>query len=820
MSVERGHNTSQNATQPRSHVDDGVNEDEDEDQKMLNRFSIDSTASTLLGDSEEGDDGAPWTEDQLAILNRTLEEGQPPGSSRQVAPRTPYILSHVPENLLEKWARQIKHTELWPHSVKATRRMLRNLAKIVASERRGGAALSDSEQDGTNDLMDYEHSSHDILEDRPPPRYKDRGGLERAALRLKATDQILNLGPVGFHPYAYSRLRSPLKSPRSPSVEATSPVESYFPTSPIVDSRRRSRSTSPSRDGRHSPTKALLDAPSLSPMKLSPRKKSADDFDESTMFLASLSGVGAKLSGSGSSIPSAFYTPDMQRSRSHFQPLQGSKETLASTDDGVTTSSAASSSQAQTSSVSSAPSRFAADFLPAASGLLASPTLLPAKLFGRKRGVRPKDRGGKTASDTSDRERTSSPSPPPTLSPVSESNMMIGNNTGLKASPDARMQLDETPRPRVMSTPRMPRKASAELRTTRQSPLEPRRDGEPRRKRVKTDELATPPRELRSSFTSPQNGPGRALSTPPRSLSKTPPRRLRVSGTLKTPPRRSLRSPRLLPGGGRTTPSADKPTRSARSISPLPLPTTTLMAGSPTYLTDRLRSRSPNAPNTILSTIVTPESDNVRTRSSSMLINRRTVSPSIDDASSTIRPNRTSLRSAMKVPDGTVSRSIKGSVTVGRAVGKTIPKREPSFFGEELGVKSQSTYHPKPTYVVTGADESTVRSKTVRRVGTTKFPATSTTSISSVLFPGGREDVRALTRQELQPLSNMDAQAAVGTVGSGEESIIRAGEHAALARKPQDVRSSVRASTGIGFGRSKMTRSVSMLGPGERPRPY
>ncbi|KAG8766458.1 hypothetical protein FRC15_006280, partial [Serendipita sp. 397] len=604
MSVERGHDTSQNATQPRSHVDDGVNEDEDEDQKMLNRFSIDSTASTLLGDSEEGDDGAPWTEDQLAILNRTLEEGQPPGSSRQVAPRTPYILSHVPENLLEKWARQIKHTELWPHSVKATRRMLRNLAKIVASERRGGAALSDSEQDGTNDLMDYEHSSHDILEDRPPPRYKDRGGLERAALRLKATDQILNLGPVGFHPYAYSRLRSPLKSPRSPSVEATSPVESYFPTSPIVDSRRRSRSTSPSRDGRHSPTKALLDAPSLSPMKLSPRKKSADDFDESTMFLASLSGVGAKLSGSGSSIPSAFYTPDMQRSRSHFQPLQGSKETLASTDDGVTTSSAASSSQAQTSSVSSAssvtatnpnttqllpkpkrrldnhhqpipnlpkptvlstrhphladafgardgikrsssfsrppdpikrapsypdyggikekpspkpltssmpeepivplvvighkrdrspssvegsgsgydtedvppssapssdlipslsplratffpspspsPKRFAADFLPAASGLLASPTLLPAKLFGRKRGVRPKGRGGKTASDTSDRERTSSPSPPPTLSPVSESNMMIGNNTGLKASPDARMQLDETPRPRVM----------------------------------------------------------------------------------------------------------------------------------------------------------------------------------------------------------------------------------------------------------------------------------------------------------------------------------------------------------------------------------
>ncbi|KAG8830588.1 hypothetical protein FRC18_007862 [Serendipita sp. 400] len=77
MSVERGHDTSQNATQPRSHVDDGVNEDEDEDQKMLNRFSIDSTASTLLGESEEGDDSAPWTEDQLAILNRHFVSRMP-----------------------------------------------------------------------------------------------------------------------------------------------------------------------------------------------------------------------------------------------------------------------------------------------------------------------------------------------------------------------------------------------------------------------------------------------------------------------------------------------------------------------------------------------------------------------------------------------------------------------------------------------------------------------------------------------------------------------------------------------------------------------
>ncbi|KAG8808906.1 hypothetical protein FRC17_003716 [Serendipita sp. 399] len=479
-------------------------------------------------------------------------------------------------------------------------------------------------------------------------------------------------------------------------------------------------------------------------------------------------------------------------------------------------------------SPSPSPKKSGLDFLPGASRLLASPSLLPAKLFGRKKGVRPKDRGGRTTHDSSDRERTSSPSPPPTLSsasrdvtlsPVSErpSAMDSTRLMPLNATPDVRMHLDETPRPRVMSTPRMPRKASAEFRSVRQSPIGPRKDGEPRRKRVKTDELATPPRELRSSFSSPQNEPGRALSSPPRSQPRTPPRRPRVSGSLKTPPRRSLRSPRLLPGGGRTIPVVDKPTRSTRSISPLPLPTTTLTAGSPTFLTDRLRSRSPNAVNSMMSASPTgaiADNDSIRTRSSSLLMSRRTVSPTIDEEdSNTLRPKRASLRSATKLPDGTVSRSIKGSVTVGRAVGKSLPKRDPSFFGEELGAKPQSAG--------TGdATEETVRSKTVRRVGTTKFPATGTASISSVLFPGGREDLLALSRRDPPHVGNAGVQAPVGTIGSGEESVIRAGEHAAQARKPQDVRASLRSSTGIGFGRSKMTRSISMLGPGERPKPY
>jgi hypothetical protein len=149
--------------------------------------------------------------------------------------------------------------------------------------------------------------------------------------------------------------------------------------------------------------------------------------------------------------------------------------------------------------------------------LLASPKLL----FGRRK-AKPKakdqgdDRsGGGSVSPTPAREATASPvleddamdidddllktpGPPPPMREL----LLSPTNT---ASPMG----GTTPRPRVMSTPRptlirkvstdwdVPtaggRYASAELRSVRQSPIEERREGEPRRKRVKTDELESPP---------------------------------------------------------------------------------------------------------------------------------------------------------------------------------------------------------------------------------------------------------------------------------------------------------------------------------------
>lgn len=174
-----------------------------------------------------------------------------------------------------------------------------------------------------------------------------------------------------------------------------------------------------------------------------------------------------------------------------------------------------------------------ARLLSSPSKLMASPMLLPSKFFGRKK-IRPKIQddhsggsgsGGGSVSPGAAREGTVFP-----VLPVDDDAMDIdvdpqqvhhnhynSGPIGMAISPSdtASPMGGITPRPRVMSTPRpgalrrkvssdwgvpdpiYERHASAELRSVRQSPIEERRDGEPRRKRVKTDELESPPPRVR-----------------------------------------------------------------------------------------------------------------------------------------------------------------------------------------------------------------------------------------------------------------------------------------------------------------------------------
>jgi hypothetical protein len=109
----------------------------------------------------------------------------------------------------------------------------------------------------------------------------------------------------------------------------------------------------------------------------------------------------------------------------------------------------------------------------------------------------------------------------------------------------------------------------------------------------------------------------------------------------------------------------------------------------------------------------------------------------------------------------------------------------------------------------------------MRRSGMTRFPAMSTESISSVLFPGGATPSSNLEQvPESAPAHITEFQ--LGTIGSGEEGVIRAGESAAHARRASNtkVRGSGLRGALSGVTRSRMSRSISMLGPGERPAPY
>ncbi|KIM24415.1 hypothetical protein M408DRAFT_233454 [Serendipita vermifera MAFF 305830] len=236
----------------------------------------------------------------------------------------------------------------------------------------------------------------------------------------------------------------------------------------------------------------------------------------------------------------------------------------------------------------------------------------------------------------------------------------------------------------------------------------------------------------------------------------------------KTPPRRTAgmpRSPRLLPGGGRTTPS-----RSPRSdMRPR------LRSGDETPLATFSKATS--------ATIMTPESDLKARISTTSAKGSTKKTPTHDLTAATISSASKARKPALDVN--------KPSTAGGKAAtgSKRVPKREPSFFGAEL---------PKP-----------------QTSGTTRFPTATTASISSVLFPGGvPHDVSGSTNDKMPTF---------GGVGSGEEGVIRAGESVASSRRAGDgvgkARSSLRNGLG-GPGKSRMTRSISMLGPGDYQKPY
>lgn len=993
----------------------------DGDTTMHGRVSMDSSASTVLGEGTDAEEGNyAWTDEQVAILVRTLEDGCPPNVKKRTAPRTPYNAARPPDTLIDLWARQLKRYGDWPHNVREIRRMLKSMAADVARGVQPGRPKSRN-ADG-DALMDYEETRDEtgfggILDSPPPARSTNvPAGVLRSSIRLQRLDRDLDIQPVSYHPYLYARPRSPLKTPRSPSVEPISPTESYFPGSPSYNSasRPRSRSVSPGSDGPrpNSPTVSSrhIEPLSLSPMRLSPHKpnqartaRSPDPADLLATFSSEASG--SRTSGKRAPLPDSFFSkpvrnmlqpaaqlqadgffstnaplpsgrteprnfssissvssvfsnqssavgsptrpshsPSKQQSIPYIPPLSvthphlneahGSRggikrsasfsrpadpikrapsypsisensklrlthsppETNIVPEEPVSllghkrerseTSFVETESEYDTEDVppSSAPSSdvippvspLKAAFNPSppksprkggpsphkllqSSKLLASPRILGGRLFSRKKG----GKGKSAESSDVERDRTTSPSPTPspfprldpiedrdvTLSPITPStpgrrgmdlDRLLLSPDSFRAHSDREssvLSYESTPRSKVMSTPHLPvarHKTSAELRTIRQSPVE-RREGEPRRKRVKTDELTTPPRLLRSHVLSTQNGhqdhtpetprpASRALSDTGRRVARTPPRRVRATAlsASRTPPRRSAKSPRLLPGGGRAkTNSPPVPPRPAN-----PLPTLRLTA-SPPPLNNMAKivaslppveqedGETPRAAvrqrvRSGMASAAAAGSGGASSNPTTAKEGRGVSTRGTQRPASPVEKNRArravgeSTTKARSTAADTSATKVGMSATVGRTAGRTVQKRTPSFLGPELVLKQPVSQEPM--------DEAAVANR-LRRVGTQRFPAVSTASISSVLFPDGPSDLPSTQLDTVQESSPTNA-----TSGNGDEGVAQP----AQIRRQTPSRDTLRSGPGpsVGFGRARMTRSISMLGPGEKPRPY
>ena len=142
------------------------------------RSALDSPPAALAG---EDDDEYQWTDDQISTVIRvcplparlvqktwltvhqifslpspspfqTLEDGCVGRPSR--VPQTPYVLRFVPDNLVVNWARTLKRTTDWPHSVRSIRKKLKEMSVIITNPSQDSPYLDD--EDAAEALMDQE----------------------------------------------------------------------------------------------------------------------------------------------------------------------------------------------------------------------------------------------------------------------------------------------------------------------------------------------------------------------------------------------------------------------------------------------------------------------------------------------------------------------------------------------------------------------------------------------------------------------------------------------------------------------------------------
>ncbi|EED81198.1 predicted protein [Postia placenta Mad-698-R] len=193
-----------------------------------NRQSGDSWNSSIHDGAD--DDVTEWTQEQTRLLSRTLD-------ALPAHLLTPFNGAVPPSNLLDKLARRVadaKGPGGWPHSIRATRAKIVELARIRAKE---------AATDGASDTIAEEDSSDpDVLQSANPgpkrPLYRqssmdfmqiDKNGimendnLRRLSRRLQRAERII----PSYHPYAgFSRSSSPIHKHALSSTASSSTLNS------------------------------------------------------------------------------------------------------------------------------------------------------------------------------------------------------------------------------------------------------------------------------------------------------------------------------------------------------------------------------------------------------------------------------------------------------------------------------------------------------------------------------------------------------------------------------------------------------------------
>ncbi|KAF8526342.1 hypothetical protein BU17DRAFT_62318 [Hysterangium stoloniferum] len=228
------------------------------------RTSIDSWGSSTGG--PEDDVQWEWKSEQVSLLVRTLDAL--PGHLY-----TPFNGPVPPSNLLDKIARSVSQTQgplEWPHSVRATRAKLVEIARTQGKENMSmNMTIDEADEEeqpvSSHQVLHYQPSKRAATRKRPlyrqssmdflPSKDTTSGSLSRLSSRLQRTDRVI----PSYHPYARPASRSP--SPPA-CVEHTHNMHNNAAYSPILGQpQSRNFPTFRPRPLSRAPSTASLTAP-------------------------------------------------------------------------------------------------------------------------------------------------------------------------------------------------------------------------------------------------------------------------------------------------------------------------------------------------------------------------------------------------------------------------------------------------------------------------------------------------------------------------------------------------------------------------------